>query len=67
MLVLCVSRGLREDGTNSDILSAETAAAMQDRHVGLDILTVADQGHAPLLADPHTVGRIASFIANCDA
>jgi pimeloyl-ACP methyl ester carboxylesterase len=54
-------------GSNSDILSAETAAAMQDRHVGLDILTVADQGHAPLLADPHTVGRIASFIANCDA
>jgi pimeloyl-ACP methyl ester carboxylesterase len=54
-------------GTNSDILSEKTAAAMRARRKSLELVTVADQGHAPLLMDPETIGHIAAFIANCDA
>jgi pimeloyl-ACP methyl ester carboxylesterase len=53
-------------GSNSDILSAATVAEMQARRSGLKHVTVADQGHAPLLADADSIGRIAAFIANCD-
>jgi pimeloyl-ACP methyl ester carboxylesterase len=53
-------------GVNSDILSATTVAMMQERHPGMKTLLVADQGHAPLLDDPDTIGRIASFATACD-
>jgi len=36
-------------GENSDLLSAETLAAMQERHPRLAALTVPGQGHAPML------------------
>jgi len=36
-------------GENSDLLSAHTLGAMQERHPGLTAITVPGQGHAPLL------------------
>lgn len=50
-------------GANSDLLSAETAAAMIERHPGAELVTVPGQGHAPLLRDTATVERIAAFVA----
>ena len=52
-------------GANSDILSATTVDSMQARHPALERLQVPDQGHAPLLADIDTIGRIAAFVSRC--
>jgi pimeloyl-ACP methyl ester carboxylesterase len=54
-------------GAYSDILSCETVAAMKTRHPELDVLVIPDQGHAPLLAEPDTIARIAQFATKCDA
>ena len=54
-------------GGQSDILSAATVAAMRDRRDRLEVIEVPDQGHAPILAGPQLIGRIAAFIASCDA
>lgn len=53
-------------GANSDILSASTVAQMKARHPALETFEVPDQGHAPLLAEPHTVALIANFVGACD-
>jgi pimeloyl-ACP methyl ester carboxylesterase len=53
-------------GANSDILSAATVAAMAARHPGMQSVEVPDQGHVPVLAGD-LVGRIAQFVAGCDA
>lgn len=52
-------------GANSDILSATTVDSMQARNPALERLQVPDQGHAPLLADIDTIGRIAAFVSRC--
>jgi pimeloyl-ACP methyl ester carboxylesterase len=54
-------------GANSDLLSAETVEAMKARHPEMQVLVVPGQGHAPLLAEPEVIGRIAAFVGTCDA
>lgn len=53
-------------GERSDLLTAETVDAMAQRHAGMERLDVADQGHAPLLAEPEVTARIAEFVGRCE-
>lgn len=53
-------------GTLSDILSAETVAAMRRQRQDLAVVAVADQGHAPLLAEPAIIAQISDFVLRCD-
>jgi pimeloyl-ACP methyl ester carboxylesterase len=54
-------------GANSDILSSETVDAMKARHLAMEVLVVADQGHAPLLVEPDIIASIRQFADKCDA
>lgn len=53
-------------GENSDLLSAATLNAMSAAHPRLEALTVAGQGHAPLLRDAPTIARIVSFVGRVE-
>lgn len=53
-------------GARSDLLSAETVAAMAARHPGLESIAVPDQGHVPLL-EGDLVARIAEFVGRCES
>jgi pimeloyl-ACP methyl ester carboxylesterase len=53
-------------GTNSDLLASTTLDAMLARRGELEVAVVPDQGHAPFLAGPKLIGRIAAFVASCD-
>ncbi|MGH6670851.1 MAG: alpha/beta fold hydrolase [Xanthobacteraceae bacterium] len=54
-------------GARSDILSAQTVAAMAARHPGMETIEIADQGHVPLLEGDDIVSRIVDFVGKCDA
>lgn len=53
-------------GANSMLLSAETLAEMGRRHPDIETVTVAGQGHAPLLETAGLPDRIASFLARAE-
>lgn len=53
-------------GGLSDLLSRQGVKDMIARRPDIDLVEVADQGHAPLLADKPTVDRIVAFCARCD-
>jgi pimeloyl-ACP methyl ester carboxylesterase len=53
-------------GEHSDILSAETAAAMAARRPDVTLLEVPGQGHAPLLRGA-LLAPLAAFVRRCDA
>ncbi|MDD7908355.1 alpha/beta hydrolase [Pseudovibrio exalbescens] len=50
-------------GSNSPLLSERTAQAMQERHPEMDMHTVAQEGHAPLLWGAAVQERIERFLA----
>ncbi|HEX2510708.1 MAG TPA: hypothetical protein VHK66_09335, partial [Microvirga sp.] len=52
-------------GANSDILSLETVRRMEALHPKLEVLTVADQGHAPLI-EGDLVDRIRRFVVEAE-
>lgn len=54
-------------GETSDLLSEKTLAEMRARHPRLTALTVAGQGHAPLLKDAHCISAITEFLLRADA
>ncbi|MGA8170440.1 MAG: alpha/beta hydrolase [Methylocystis sp.] len=49
-------------GENSDILTPEILARMAERAPTMEQHLVAGQGHAPLLLDAPTIGRVVEFI-----
>ena len=53
-------------GSNSDILSPATVDAMRAHRARLDVVEVADEGHAPLLTGDDVIGRIAAFVRSCE-
>jgi len=53
-------------GVNSDLLTTATVEAMRARRQQCYAVVVPDQGHAPLLTDDETIGRIVAFVAGCE-
>lgn len=54
-------------GANSDLLSPETLSEMAARHKSCDTHVVEGQGHAPILNDAISIGRICGFVAKAEA
>jgi pimeloyl-ACP methyl ester carboxylesterase len=54
-------------GENSKLMSNETLQEMAKRHPRCETITVAGQGHAPLLETGALPARIAAFIENAEA
>jgi hypothetical protein len=47
------------------MLAPTTLEAMLSRRDELEVAVVPNQGHAPLLAEPKLIRRIAAFVASC--
>ena len=54
-------------GAHSDILSGATLARMQREKPDLEVLTVADRGHAPLLDEPECLAAVDLFLSRRSA
>ena len=52
-------------GENSDILSAETVLAMQQRRADMLACTLKDRGHVPFLDEPEALQTIEAWLAQC--
>ena len=63
---LCSMPLLAVRGANSRLLSAETLEEMARRHPAMEQVTVAGQGHAPLLETGNLPQKIAAFLAKAD-
>jgi len=50
-------------GAHSDILSAEVAARMAARSASVELVTIADVGHAPTLDEPEAIAAIGRLLA----
>ena len=50
-------------GAISDLLSAETVAAMQAENPGLESVTIPGAGHAPTLEEPEAEVAIDAMLA----
>jgi pimeloyl-ACP methyl ester carboxylesterase len=53
-------------GENSDVLAEKTVDQMRRRHPALASITVANQGHAPLLKDNPSIEAIRHFLVQTD-
>jgi pimeloyl-ACP methyl ester carboxylesterase len=53
-------------GANSDLVSAETVEAMKAAHPRLEVVTVPDQGHAPLLQGREIIQQIRRFVTRIE-
>ena len=53
-------------GANSDLLSAQTLAEMENRWALSRTMVVPGQGHAPILADTATISEIDAFLLGAD-
>ena len=51
-------------GELSDVLSVQTLARMQTSHRDLQVCTVPDVGHAPMLDEPEAIIAIAQFLSD---
>ena len=53
-------------GDISDIISAETAAEMIEKHPDAEIVTIPRVGHAPNLTEDDSLAAIQSFLGRVD-
>ena len=53
-------------GATSDLFSAATLQEMQRRHPQLEPLTIAGEGHAPMLKDVQSIGAVYDFLMRTD-
>ncbi|MGD0332697.1 MAG: alpha/beta hydrolase [Xanthobacteraceae bacterium] len=53
-------------GGNSDILSSATVAAMRARRANMELIEVADQGHAPLLEGEDLLRGVVRLVEDCE-
>ena len=54
-------------GETSDVLAAETVAKMRDIKPDLEVATIPNRGHAPLLDEPESLAAIDTFLETLHA